>query len=288
MSRFWAWSAYVPFSLAVSLVFFGHCDGDTVLTVLLLSTIPFHLLLNAIELSLAPRADVLASVSPAVPGDLPGRPGASQTVPRAVQVAPGELPLQVPQSKILQLLIGTFCGGMLVRMMMEFRRSSTISDHVGNFFTDLVMPWMIGSFASQIPLVAFGSLLAGVGFVIGVTPVKWWSAPLAKLSLLTLLVLSLFTIWVSSSDLSTAKEVAAFTVETFAKRLIGLPIDAAISVVWIVGLFWAFSAINRERARYSTSRTFDSNLPPLWVKLVCPVLGWMSLVGAVVIDIYRM
>lgn len=255
MGRFWVWSSYVPFSLAVSLVFFGHFDGETVLILLLLSTIIVHLLLNRIESRLLPQTDQ----------------------PRS----------HLPQSKILQLLIGVCLGGSLLPLFIKYRPNATISDQAGNFFSDLLTPWMFGSFASQVPLVAFGSLLSGVTYIHCVTPVQPRTAPLAKASLLVLLLLSLFTIWVSSSALSTAEEVSGFAVETILKKMVGMPVDLGMTFVWVAGLIWAFAAIRREQAQHRTDCGINRDRPPLWVKLVCLVVGWASLIGAILISLTR-
>lgn len=253
MSRFWAWSAYLPFSLAVSLVFFGNCNGGTVLIVLLLSTIPFHLLLNWLEAHL-----------------LPSTPSGN-----------------LPKSKLLQFLIGSCLGGVVYLLLVEFRANATLNDKIGNFFTDMIAPWMFGSFASQIPLVAGGSLLAAVTFINCVTPVKPVSAGIAKAALLILLGLSLFTIWVSSSELNTAEQVAGFAAETYLKKLIGLPIDLGISVVWVLGLLWAYSDINREQRQFKPVAIPDRAFPPMWVKLVSPAVGWGCLLAAMLISMTR-
>jgi hypothetical protein len=86
----------------------------------------------------------------------------------------------------------------------------------------MIAPWIFGSFASQIPLAGWGSLLAAITYINSVTPVKPGSASIAKASLLVLLVLSLFTIWVSSSELNTAGEVVeGFAAATLLKKLTG-------------------------------------------------------------------
>lgn len=256
MSRFWAWFAYMPFSLAVTLVFFGHWNAGTVLILLLLSTIPVHLLLNQLEVHLLHQAD--------------------------------EPPRTFPKSKILQMLIGMCLGGIFFLLLMESRQNSTVQDKVGNFITGMIAPWLVGSFASQIPLVAIGSLLAGVTCIICITPVRRATAPVAKLALVLLLSMSLFTIWVSSSDLSTTEQVAGFAAETFLKKLIGLPIDLVISITWVVGLIGAFSAINDEQKQSLSHRLSHVDAPPLWVKLIVPTLGWASLVLAMVIGVIRL
>lgn len=238
----------------MSLVFFGHCNGDTVLIILLLSTIPFHLFLNWLESRLLP---------------------------------PTELPSNLPHGKLLRFLIGAYFGGAIYPLLIGFRANSTIMDKVGNFFTDMIAPWIFGSFASQIPLVAWGSLLAAITFINSVTPVKPGSASIAKASLLVLLVLSLFTIWVSSSELNTAGEVVGFAAETLLKKLIGLPIDLAISVVWVIGLLWAFTEISSDQRRFKPVAIADRTLPPLWVKLLCPAVGWGCFIVAIFIGIIR-
>jgi hypothetical protein len=259
MSRFWAWSAYVPFSLAVSLVFFGHCDGVVVLIALLFSTIPVHLALNWLE------SRYLS------PTGLPGNFFQSN----------------YPQSKLVQFLIGGCLGGIFYTLIIEFRTSATVEDKVGHFFSDMIAPWMFGSFASQIPFVAISSLLAAVTFINCVTPVKPESAGIAKGSLLILLILSLFTVWVSSSELNTAGEMAGFAVESFLKKLIGLPIDLGISVVWFMGLVAAFAEIGREQRRFKSPAVTGRAFPPVWVKLVFPAVGWGCLLLAMLIGIIR-
>lgn len=254
MKRFWAWGAFAPFSLAVSLVFFSGRAAEGVLIALLLCVIFFHLVLNRIETAVAGSA--------------------------------GRSPWQLPASRLLQLAAGAGIGGIFFQWMLPNLPDSTVEDQVGQFFIDLYAPWLFGSLASRIPVVAVVSMLAAASFIFAVTPVTPRSARIAKLSLLLLLLLSLFTIWVSSSSLSNTKEVAGFVAETVAKRLIGLPIDLLMSVVWVVGLLKAFSALQREQAK-PTAFAFPPGVPSLKVKIACVVLGWASLFGAMLLQAVR-
>lgn len=255
MSRFWAWHAYFPFSLAVTLVFCGHWAAEVVVYLILLGMVPLHLLLIAVEA-------------------------------RHLSIASAKAKY-FPESKLLQQSIGVGGSGALLQLIIEFRRDSSLTEKVGNFFFDMVMPWMVGSLASQIPLIAFISVLATITFTISVTPVTRYSSPIAKLSLLVLVILSLFTIWVTSSPLNTAEQYAGFALEVFIKHVIALPVDLAVTVAWLVGLVWAFSAINRERTRYRPPELAPIPFPPMWVKLAVPALAWASLLAAMLVNIVR-
>jgi hypothetical protein len=244
MSRFQAWNAYLPFSMAFALLFFGR-SANSVFSVVFLGMIPLHLLLNRRERQ------------------------------RTASNAHGSGFL--PQGKVLQLLIGCCAGGMLLQLLSSLRRDQTASDKIGNFFSDFVAPWMFGSFASQIPAVTFGSMVAGTTFVICVTPVKPRTTPPAKASLSLLFCLSLFTIWVSSSVPNSLESAAGFAAETALKSFIKAPVDLALSVVWGAGLARAISEINRERAAYPSLPRSEVAFPPTRRWMILPAAGWLTL-----------
>jgi hypothetical protein len=254
MNRFWAWNSYIPFSLAVSLIFFGQCDGAIVLSILLLSTIPLHLYLNQLEAS---------------------------------HLLPADRPSSLPQSKLLQVLVGMCFTGIAYQLLHTIRPNTTLDHKVRNFLSDMATPWIFGSFASQIPLINFGSVLAGVIYINCTTPVKPGYELLAKLALILLFVLSLFTVFVTSSELNSLGDTAGFVTESFLKKLIGLPIDLVISVCWLVVLFKAFSALRREQLQYFPLAMFDPPFPSLRTKLASQIGGWASLAAAFLILRYR-
>ena len=250
MSRFRAWNTYLPFSMAIALLLFGHSAIATFGLVFLGMT-PVHLLLNRGEQR---------------------RTGSSAR-------RPGFL----PRGKVLQLLIGCCAGGMLLQLLGSLRSDQTTGDKIGNFFFDFVAPWMFGSFASRIPAVAFGSMIAGVTFVICATPVKPGTAPLAKASLSLLLCLSLFTIWAASSVPDSLESTAGFAAETALKSFVKAPIDLVLSVVWAAGFAWALSEINRERAAYQSLPWSESASPPSRLIATLPVAGWLTLLGVLIL-----
>jgi len=160
-------------------------------------------------------------------------------------------------------------------MIPAFRRSSTIEDAVGDHFTDAMLPYLYGGFASGLLVVWIASVTCGMIFAIGVTHPSRRGATLANLSLLTILVLSLFTIWIEPA---TSVSGAVADVLMHVAQVSTKAVNLGASLVWLCVYFKALAAINRQRLRpVNAHEGHDSNS--------CVVLRWshLALGGALVL-----
>lgn len=230
MNRGLAWFWYVVFIMSIGAVFFGRRTVDFVVEVGFFGAYPFQLLLNRLE-------------------------------NRGRDMKPEEL-FGLPESKLLQLLSGCFLAGAMYHLMLAWRPSSTLEHKVGNFFVDLLAPWAIGSLASQIWFVSFTSMAAAAVFGICVTPPKPGGALLARLALSWLYFASLFTLWVTSTELNTVEEGVGLFAETVVKGLIKIPIDLGITVLWTLVLIWACYDVGRVSTRLRPGGVAGGVVPP--------------------------
>ncbi len=162
--------------------------------------------------------------------------------------------MRLPESKLLQGLIGWFAGGVVFHLILTaFRRDRTISDAVGNFFTDLIVPYIWGAFGSQIPLVWIGSAICAVVFALCVATRAKAAIGWARLSLSAILCFSLFTLWLEpyTSVAGVASNVAMELAKVPMKFL-----DVGVSIFWVV-IFVRASAALEQECRPTSGATTD-------------------------------
>jgi hypothetical protein len=153
--------------------------------------------------------------------------------------------MRLPENKLLQWLISCFAGCAVYPLIVAaFRREGTLYDNANNFLADLISTYLVGSFSSRFTLVWLGSLLCAAAYVICVTNLREETAKVAKLSLLAILLMSLFTLWIEPFT-SVSGAVVQSVIERLA-RMASKIFDLGISVVWTMVCFQATAAISRE------------------------------------------
>lgn len=140
-----------------------------------------------------------------------------------------------PDSRLLRILFGFLMAGLGTKLgLVLFQKRDTLSDGVGNFFVELVVPYCYGAFGSDFLLVWLGAAVASVAFGFAVCSAGTGAASIAKRSLLVLLVLSLFTIWIEPFVSFSA--AIGGTLMTLAKIPMKF-VDIGVSVMWPL-VYW--------------------------------------------------
>lgn len=203
-----------------------------------------------------------------------------------------------PESQILKVLIGCFIAGIFSRFLFAaIRRENTVTDHANNFIVDLMAPYMWGAFMSQWPLVGIAAIVSGIVFCVCLTNASLRSRTSAKVSLLLLLILSLFTIWLE--PFTSISGQATSWLMTFAKIPAKI-LDVGVSVLWVMAFVWAWRDIGREfsaepnpealrskaaiaqprRSRFADARPHHWAFLILLVVTVLFTWGWILFYGA--------
>jgi hypothetical protein len=155
-------------------------------------------------------------------------------------------PIRGPKSKALQLLVMFGIGGPFARVGYEmfFHESTTASGIVGNFVVSLMAPYLYGAFWSGIPFVAVIANLGGVAFALMVLFPAIPSKGVAQGALGTVMILSLFTLWIEpwTSPAGAAVEMAL----TALAGVVKFWFDLLITVAWCLVWASAFRAIGAE------------------------------------------
>lgn len=165
----------------------------------------------------------------------------------------------MPESRMLRLLIGWFATGALLSVFLSlFRKNRTIEDAVGNFFTDLILPYMYGAFVSRLPFVWLSAVICGVIFAIGVTNLTKKTAKMSNLALLAILLFSLFTVWIEpftsvpEATVNVALQLAKVPMKVF---------DLGVSACWLLVYVKASLAIAKERRLANSSPSPTAAVP---------------------------
>jgi hypothetical protein len=154
-------------------------------------------------------------------------------------------PVRIPNSKLLQNVVGWCIGGTLARLLYEAvaAEPATISETIGRTVMSSLIPYLFGALWSEIPLVAVGANLCGLGLALMMlVPVVQWKAA-AKLALGMLVVLSLFTVWIE--PWMSISGVAMEAVKVLA-GIVTFWFDLIVSVVWCLIWMKGAKAIDAE------------------------------------------
>lgn len=151
-------------------------------------------------------------------------------------------PIRGPKSKALQFLVIFGIGGPFTRvgyeMFHEMFYESMIDSVVGNFVLSLMAPYVYGAFWSGIPFVAVIANFGGVAFALTVLFPAIQSKGVAQCALGTVMILSLFTLWIEpwTSPTGAAVEMAI----TALVGVVKFWFDLVVTVAWC--LLWASAA----------------------------------------------
>lgn len=138
---------------------------------------------------------------------------------------------QTPDSRLLKILLFFLMGGLCAKLGLLFQKRDTLSDHVGNFFLELIFPCIYGAFGSEFSLVWLGAATASVAFGFAVCGTGNRAAFIAKGTLLVLLILSLFTIWVEPFiSVSAAVGSVLMTLAKIPMTFVSI----GVSVMWLL------------------------------------------------------
>jgi hypothetical protein len=167
-----------------------------------------------------------------------------------------------PDSRLLRIVFGFLAAGLGTRLgLLLFRKHDTVSDAVGNFFVDFVVPYCYGAFGSEFTLVWLSTIVASIAFGFAVYSSGSRAATVAKRSLLIVILLSLFTLWVE--PFVSISAAAGGVLMTLAKVPMKF-VDIGVSILWLVVLRKAYREIDNKVARRdmpASSETPENAVP---------------------------
>lgn len=153
---------------------------------------------------------------------------------------------RLPDSKLLKNLHYFFMASLGVKIgLLLFQKNETLSDQVGNFFVEMVIPYCYGAFGSEFALVWLTATAAGVAYAVAILQRGAGAARTAKNALIVLFLLSLFTLWVEPFvSLSAAAGDALMALAKVPMKFV----DVGVSLAWLVVLRCATGEIDRKVA----------------------------------------
>ncbi|VTS04794.1 hypothetical protein [Tuwongella immobilis] len=163
-------------------------------------------------------------------------------------------------SRLLKTLCIFFAAGFGTKLGVQlFRREESLSDTVGNFFSDFVMPYCYGAFGSDFALIWLAATLFAILFALALRNRGQHAAETAKRSLWIIYLLSLFTLWLEPFiSVSAAVGGALMALAKIPMKFV----DLGLSVFWFIILMRANAEIDQKIAGTSstaTSRTSESD-----------------------------
>ncbi len=141
---------------------------------------------------------------------------------------------EIPEDTFLRGVLGYLAGAAFLGVAMANHQSEDIGQMAGYLMMSLIAPRYGGALVSDLPIVMVLAMACAAGFALTLCVPALRSKGVAKFCFGTLVVLSLFTLWLE--DYLTYKAILTTLIEVFLKFSFFF-VDLGVTVFWL--FMWA-------------------------------------------------